>query len=606
MKRLTPLAMMVVAIFLMVASAASAALPNQRTDLKVLLLAATGNEPSTAAWEAALKREGVPFEKKIATQDEPYTASTFADTVNGAPRAKYQAVIVATGGLVYEDNGSYPSALSTDEWAALADFEVKYGIRQITGFVYPSAEYGLNTPTVSGELGGITGKLTTAGLATFPYLKGNVPIDQYTWGYQATPATGAKFKTLLSGPNNSALVGINTRADGREEMVITFDSNQYQLQSALLRHGMLTWATRGVYLGTERNYLTVQVDDVFQGSARWDMAANVETEENPHRMTQYDVLKAVLWSQVNAFRLDMVFNGEGSVEAGSRDRLTSAFLNAKKYFYWINHTYSHPNLDNLSYQEIKDEITKNVAWAKSKGLPIDPAELVTGEHSGLFNPNMAQVLTDTGIKWFGDDNSRRPAQWQLGPALSLPRYPTNVYYNVATRAEQLDEYNYLYLPPELGGSCVNTSTTTCFSKPATWSEYVDREASQVLRHVLGNDPRPHYMHQANMAKDGIMYSVLDEVLRRYKSYFKTAIVQPIHKEAAGLITTQSKWDTVSSQIDAYMQNGRIVVKSNASSTQQVPVAGAAFGVGSAYGGLTSGWTSLAPGATKQFTAKLLP
>jgi hypothetical protein len=598
--------MIVVAIFLMAASAASAAMPNQRTDLKVLLLSATGTEPSTSAWEAALKREGVPFEKKVATNDEPYTASTFADTVADAPRAKYQAVIVATGGLVYEDNGTYPSALSADEWAALADFEVKYGIRQITGFVYPSAEYGLNTPTVSGELGGVVGKLSAAGLTTFPYLKGNVPIDQYTWGYQATPATGAKFKTLVSGPGSSALVGINTRTDGREEMVSTYDSNQYQLQNQLLRHGMLSWVTRGVYLGTERNYLTVQVDDVFQSSARWDTAANAETEVRPNRMTQFDVLRGVLWSQANGFRLDMAFNGDGSVEAGNRDQLTSAFLSGKRYFNWINHTYTHTNLDNLSYAEIKDEIQKNIAWAKSKGLPIDPTELITGEHSGLFNPNMAQVLTDTGIKTFGDDNSRRPAQWQLGSALSLPRYPTNVYYNTATRAEQLDEYNYLYLPPSLGGSCVNTSTTTCFSKPATWSEYIDREASTVLRHMLGNDPRPHYMHQANMAKDGIMYSVLDEVLRRYRSYFKTTIAQPTHKEAAGLVTTQAKWESVSSQIDAYMQNGRIVVKSNASSTEQVPVAGASIGVGSAYGGLTSGWTSLAPGATKQFTAKLLP
>jgi hypothetical protein len=55
-----------------------------------------------------------------------------------------------------------------------------------------------------------------------------------------------------------------------------------------------------------------------------------------------------------------------------------------------------------------------------------------------------------------------------------------------------------------------------------------------------------------------------------------------------------------------MQNGRMVVKSNAASTLQVPVAGASSGVGSAYGGLTSGWTSLTPGATKQFTVKLLP
>jgi hypothetical protein len=180
-----------------------------------------------------------------------------------------------------------------------------------------------------------------------------------------------------------------------------------------------------------------------------------------------------------------------------------------------------------------------------------------------------------------------------------------VYYNTATRTEQLDEYNYLYLPPELGGACVNTAVTTCFSKPATWNEYVDREASTVLMHVLNNDPRPHYMHQANLAKDGIMYSVMDEVLKRYRSYFKPAITQPIHKEAAALIGTQAKWDAASSQVEAYIQNGKMMVKSNSASTLQIPVAGATT-VGSAYGGLTSGWTSVTPGVAKQLPIKLLP
>ena len=82
------------------------------------------------------------------------------------------------------------------------------------------------------------------------------------------------------------------------------------------------------------------------------------------------------------------------------------------------------------------------------------------------------------------------------------------------------------------------------------------------------------MHQANLAKDGIMYSVMDEVLKRYRSYFKPAIMQPIHKEAAALIDTQAKWDAASSQVEAYMQNGKMRVKSNASSTLQIPVAGA--------------------------------
>jgi hypothetical protein len=598
--------MMVVAIFLMVASAASAALPNQRTDLKVLLLAATGTEPSTSAWEAALKREGVPFEKKIATQDEPYTASTFADTVNGAPRAKYQAVIVATGGLVYEDNGSYPSALSTEEWAALADFEVKYGIRQITGFVYPSAEYGLNTPTVSGELGGVTGKLTAAGLSTFPYLKGNVPIDQYTWGYQATPATGAKFKTLLTGPGNSALVGINTRADGREEMVSTFDSNQYQLQNQLLRHGMLTWVTRGVYLGTERNYLTMHVDDVFLSSDRWDPNTHAEDTVKTIRMTANEVYRTALWSAVNGFRLDMLFNASGSDAAGRNDALTRAFILAKGSFGWINHTYSgEPNYDT-TVEHIVTDIQKNISWARARGISIDSTDLVFDQHSGQSNPNTPDALTKTGVKWLGDDNSRFPQQRPIGPALTVPRYPSNIYYNTSTRAEQIDEYNYLYLPPELGGVCQNSSTTTCFTKPATWAEYVDREASQILRHALGNDPRPHYVHQANLAKDAILLQVMDEVLKRYRSYYKTAIVQPMQREAGQIIQTQNLWDAASPQVEAYLQNGRMTLKSTASSTLQVPVAGAASGVGSAYGGLTSGWTSLAPGTTKQFTAKLLP
>ena len=173
-KKVTALAALAVAIFVIAVSSASAALPNQRTDLKVLLLSANGAEPTTGAWEAALKREGVPYEKKIATADEPYTADTFANTLaDGTPHAKYQAVIIASGGLVYADEaGNWGSALSSEEWAALADFESRYGIRQITAFTWPSAEYGLNSPTVSGDLTGVVGNLTTAGTTVFAVPQG--------------------------------------------------------------------------------------------------------------------------------------------------------------------------------------------------------------------------------------------------------------------------------------------------------------------------------------------------------------------------------------------------------------------------------------------------
>ncbi|HTA16058.1 MAG TPA: hypothetical protein VK781_14485, partial [Solirubrobacteraceae bacterium] len=55
-----------------------------RVDLKVLLLGATGTEPSYLAWKAELQREGVPFEAIAATPGHtPITAATLSSTLTG-------------------------------------------------------------------------------------------------------------------------------------------------------------------------------------------------------------------------------------------------------------------------------------------------------------------------------------------------------------------------------------------------------------------------------------------------------------------------------------------------------------------------------------------
>ena len=126
------------------------------------------------------------------------------------------------------------------------------------------------------------------------------------------------------------------------------------------------------------------------------------------------------------------------------DPLTTRLLQAKDDFRWINHTYEHPNLDTLSNDEIIAQIKKNTSWARKVGLSINTRELVTGEHSGLKNPAMAAALTKAGIRWIGADNSREPTPYVIGSAVTIPRHPANVYYNVGTLAEQLDEYNWIY------------------------------------------------------------------------------------------------------------------------------------------------------------------
>jgi hypothetical protein len=593
-----------VAVALGIAGAsASATVPNQRTDMRVLLLSATGSEPTTTAWEATLKREGVPYDELVAAAGHtPYTLNTFADTLaDGTPRAKYQAVIVAVGGLYRQDDtGQYVSALSADEWQALATYESTYGIRQVTAFTYATPEYGLNYPTVSGDQGGVVGSLTTAGNSVFPYLNGPVPIDRGAYGYQATPASGAKFQTLVSGPNGSALLGVFTHADGREEMVSTVDANPYQLHNMLLRHGMLSWVTRGIYLGTERNYMSVHVDDIFLSSDHWDTTTHSETTTNPIRMTDKDVDRAVAWSATNAFRLDLLFNAEGSDTAGRRDKLTNELVKYRSKFGWVNHTYSGEPNNDTDYQHVVDDIQKNLDWAKSNKIAIDGGELVFDEHSGYNNPNVFPALAAKGVNWVGDDASRFPDQRPWGSALSVPRYPSSIYYNVGTKAQMLDEYNYRYLPPSLGGSCQDTATTTCFTQPVTWDQLVDSEVRIMMRHVLGNDPRPHYVHQANLAQDGVLYLVVGELLKRYRAYFNPVLVQPTMTGDGQLLRTQALWAANQSQVTSYLQGGKIHVQSTASSTVQFPLAGVT-GVGSTYGGQVSGWTAIAPGATLEFT-----
>ena len=157
-------------------------------------------------------------------------------------------------------------------------------------------------------------------------------------------------------------------------MVQTFDSNQFQLHSQLLRHGQLAWVTRGTFFGDQRNYLELHVDDVFLPDDIWDPTTHT-TNFNPEaavRMTPGDVATAVAWSRATGLRLDSLYNGGGSVayaaEHGGSDPLLTAFQANRPTFGWVNHTYDHPNLD-----------------CSAQGLHRrrDPAEHEVGEVAGL-------------------------------------------------------------------------------------------------------------------------------------------------------------------------------------------------------------------------------
>ncbi|MFF0156466.1 hypothetical protein ACFYRY_02820 [Streptomyces sp. NPDC005263] len=634
--------------------AAQAADTTPRIDLRVLVVSDGG--PSTDAIAEELDTAGTPYtEIDLTRSGRPVIDAGFlADTVDGRPRAKFQAVVLPN------DN---PFTAGSTEMAALAAYERTYAVPQVDAYTYARPEAGLQYPVnggYSGSVDGVRASVTSAGRAgPFGYLDGTVPFEDNdpavgeSYAYLSTPVAGADFTSYVDAPipgrpTRGSLVG-EYRHDGRRELVVTFVYNQYQQQFRLLARGIVEWMTGGVHLGASRNYFAVHVDDVFAADDRWDSTLNCtpgdvdcsdpDATPDPIRMTPADVDHAISWQNSRGLTLDFAYNAAGSVDQrddnNGVDALADKLIADRDAFRWINHTYSHPflgcvqdttvvpwkcatNADGstrwVSRAEISDEIATNRVWGQAAGLPLDNDELVTGEHSGMKvlpqqakdNPNLALALDDNDITWLGSDNSRDPDQRQVGPATTVPRYPMNVFYNAGRAADQVDEYNWIYTSRAQGGSGIcedNPDTTTCLPAPLdTATGYADHivplEKRIALGHVLSNDPKPHFIHQSNLAEDRIAYPVLNGVLDDYDAVFadNTPVVNLRMKDIGTELQRRAAWQSAlkAGQVTAYRIGDTVTVEApdgltvTATAPTGTTLGGAAFG--SAYAGRTSGWT----------------
>ncbi|MFE2309645.1 hypothetical protein [Streptomyces sp. NPDC059411] len=628
-----------------------------RIDLRVLVVDDGGS--SVQAITAELRDTGVPYTRvDLSSASRPVVNAAFlADTVDGRPRAKFQGVVLPN---------ENPFGAGSAEMAALTAYETTYAIRQVDAYTWAHPEVGLeytDNGGYGGTLDGTQAAVTAAGkTGPFGYLGGQLPFEDNSplvlesYGFMAKPRTG--YTSLIDAPvpggsGRASLVGEYTH-DGRSELVVTFGYNQYQQQFRLLARGIVEWVTQGVHLGQERNYFAVHVDDVFAPDARWSKDLNCTPgdyacpggagAESTIRMTAADAQYLAQWQTQKNFKLDLLFNAgageEWKAENGNTDALTAQLLADKAQYRWMNHTYTHLFLgcvqdtttvpwtctknaagavNWMSRADISAQIRDNNNWAASKGITTDRTELVTGEHSGLKtlpqqpqdNPNLAGALADNGVRWAGSDNSREPAQRAVGAALTVPRYPMNVYYNTGTNSEMADEYNWIYTSRADGGSGLcedNPTTSTCLPAPLDantgYLNYiVPAEATTALRHVLNNDPRPHYVHQTNLAEDRTLYPVLNQVLDTYRTFYAPSapIVNQSMKDTGVELQRRAAWDAAiaNNQVTAYRIGKDVTVKAPsgvvapvtapAGTKKQLLLGTADFGT--AYAGTRSTWTA---------------
>lgn len=105
------------------------------------------------------------------------------------------------------------------------------------------------------------------------------------------------------------------------------------------------------------------------------------------------------------------------------------------------------------------------------------------------------------------------------------------------------------------------------------SYIVPREARTALGHVLANDPRPHYVHQSNLAEERLLYPVLDRVLDGYRALFadNTPLVNPRQSAAGQELKRRASWTkaVADGTVSAYRIGTTVTVK--APSGVEIPV-----------------------------------
>ena len=655
-------AMVAAAPLVMAAGPAQAAgADSKRTDLRILVI--DDGQGQVGTFLDRLTREGVQTTViDVSGGHDPITRDTLVGSDSRGEYGKFSGVVVQT---------DYPAELSGDELVALADYEREFAVRELLTCTWAHPEVGVayaENPGFTGQLDGMQGTVTDAAKAIgFGYLKGPLPFadtdgSSENYGSIATPLEtypeGQSYTPIVTMPipdtdATGTVLGVFEES-GRERMVSTFSLGSWQSEFQTLAPGMIAWLTRGLATAYNRNYFSIHSDDHLLPDGRWSIEGNctigADCDESAYpsdapgatiRMTGRDVDHLVAWQRRSGIKIEMAFNGHGHldwVRGGHRDTQLQRLKAHRADLRFINHTWSHlylgcvQNWDVspwecqktasgatgwLAKRKVNAQIRANVRFAQRHGLPVNRREMVSGEHSGLKvppqmpadSPNFAAALTDQRIQWTASDASMEGGVVRrVGSAYTVPRHPMNIFYNVATRQEEVDEYNWIYTSRTVGGSGIcddNPQISTCIDPldidTAFETYIVPIEKRIAMGHVINNDPRPHYIHQGNLTEDRIIYPVLDAMLTDYhRTFADSAPLRNLRMSQTGrLMLWMQRWtEGASDDIRAQISGNKLTLTNTGSESVRVPVtvpAGSAFG--SAYAGTRSGWVKVAAGRT---------
>ena len=112
----------------------------------------------------------------------------------------------------------------------------------------------------------------------------------------------------------------------------------------------------------------------------------------------------------------------------------------------------------------------------------------------------------------------------------MPRYPTNVYVNATTPAENTDEYNWIYHDRYVAQGQDPCTIPGAVCQTKTYDELLAWEADTTVTHMLSGRAWPHYFHQSNLRDYGggrtLLLDWMDSVMTRYEQLFTLPVRTP--------------------------------------------------------------------------------
>ncbi|GAB7362479.1 hypothetical protein MBLNU230_g2801t1 [Neophaeotheca triangularis] len=316
----------------------------------------------------------------------------------------------------------------------------------------------------------------------------------------------AKFAPDANGQfSDDTVAAVINEWDGRQQMVwFTSWAVEWSVTSNYLQHAHIHWMTRGLFLGARKVYLNAQVDDMHLNTDLYlpqGATFRLRPEDmDAHLSWQQDLNRRM--PEGSRFFLDIAHNGNGdiiystindtsglcdpenaiyypgredpplefqkplgtgndqwpvtpteytwTIACARIDDLATWFMdsNNRDAFGHLSHTFTHLNLNNVTYSDADKEIFFNQAWERQVGIADAPEfsanGLVPPAITGLHNGDAIRAFIENGITNVVGDNSRSNLvnqQFRYWPYIStvenngyeglniMPRWPTAIYYN---------------------------------------------------------------------------------------------------------------------------------------------------------------------------------